>query len=280
MTPETADDWCATIPGLGRVAPGVWSVTGNRAVSFPDEGHADLERIEEDSYWFAHRNVVISSVVRRYSPQGRILDIGGGNGFVSVALRQAGMDSIVVEPGATGAAIASRRGVPVIRAAFEDLELAGDSVAAAGLFDVLEHIEDAHGALKHLHRVLAPQGMVYIAVPAHSLLWSAQDDYGGHFRRYTVGGLKKDLAAAGFSPLYGTYFFAALVPAVFAFRTIPSLLGRRRGDDSVRSAEEHRLPDNAVGRLIARSLSWEQDTIRQGGTVPIGTSCLVAARKV
>lgn len=280
MLPETTDEWCATIPGLEQIAPGMWSAADNRIVSFPDEAHADLERIEEGSYWFAHRNEVISTVVRRFTPGGRLLDIGGGNGFVSVALQRAGLDSIVVEPGATGAAVANRRGLPVVRAAFEDLQIADGSVAAAGLFDVLEHIEDAQGTLERLHRVLEPSGMLYIAVPAHNFLWSAQDDYSGHFRRYTVRGLERDLERAGFEALYGTYFFSALVPAVFAFRTIPSLLRQRRGDDSARAAEEHRLPGNAIGRLIKRSLSWEHETIRQGRTVPTGTSCLVAARKV
>ena len=145
-------------------------------------------------------------------------------------MRDSGLESIVIEPGETGAITANRRGLPVIHASFQALGLR-QSVSAAGMFDVSEHIEDAHGALRRLCRVLAPGGMVYIAVPAYSFLWSIQDDYGGHFRRYTVGRLKADLVAAGLQPLYGTYFFAALVPAVFTARTIPSLLGRRRGDD-------------------------------------------------
>ena len=279
MTTQTFDDWCANIPGLSRVAPGMWSGSDDRRVSFPDDGHADLEVIEEQSYWFAHRNAVITTVVSRFTQMGRILDIGGGNGFVSVALQRAGLESIVIEPGPTGAAVASRRGLPVIRAAFQDLDLPDGSVHAAGMFDVLEHIEDANGALKRLHRVIAPGGMVYIAVPAHSFLWSAQDDFGGHFRRYTVRRLQSDLGAAGFEPLYGTYFFAALVPAVFAFRTLPSLFGKRRGDDRERSAEEHRLPPTIAGRLVARSLAWERDVISRNGIVPTGTSCLVAARR-
>lgn len=274
------DAWCASIPGLTSSGVGMWGLAGDHAVSFPDEAHANLAMIEERSYWFAHRNQVIASVVGRYTPHGRIFDIGGGNGIVSVALREAGLESVVIEPGETGAAIARQRGLPVIRAPFQALELEDSTLPAAGMFDVLEHIEDADGALRGLHRVLMPGGMVYIAVPTYNFLWSVQDDYGGHFRRYTVPELKRDLAAAGLQPLYGTYFFAAFVPAVFAFRTVPGLLGRRRGDDTDRSAGEHALPDNMLGRGLERSLSWERDTIGKGHTVPFGTSCLVAARKI
>lgn len=274
------DAWCANIPGLTLSAHGMWSIAGDHAVSFPDEAHANLAAIEEHSYWFSHRNQIIASVVGRYTPHGRIFDIGGGNGIVSVALRETGLESVIIEPGQTGAEIARQRGVPVIRAPFEALELDDNTLPAAGMFDVLEHIEDAEGALRGLHRVLMPDGMIYIAVPAYNFLWSVQDDYAGHFRRYTLRGLKQDLAAAGFQPIYGTYFFAALVPAVFGFRTLTSLLGKRRGDDVDRSAEEHRLPANLAGRAVARSLSWELDIIARNGTVPAGTSCLVAARKV
>lgn len=280
MSDTSLDDWCADIPGLTQTAPGMWALAGEHEISFPEESHADLARIEEQSYWFSHRNAVIASVVGKYTPSGRIFDIGGGNGIVSLALRQAGLESIVIEPGQTGAAIASRRGLPVIQAPLQSLELRDGSLPAAGMFDVLEHIDDAQRALRGLHRMLAPGGMLYIAVPAYALLWSVQDNYAGHFRRYTVSRLRADLKAAGFEPVYGTYFFAALVPAVFAFRTIPGLLGQRRGDDVARSSDEHRLPDNLPGRWLARSLDWERKTIESGSTVPMGTSCLVAARRI
>jgi ubiquinone/menaquinone biosynthesis C-methylase UbiE len=280
MTVDLIDDWCAGIPGLSQTAPGMWSLDGRHVVSFPDGAHTDLAAIEDASYWFAHRNSVITSVIKRYTRSGPFLDIGGGNGFVSVALRAAGLESIVVEPGEAGAAIAHKRGNAVIQAPFQTLPLADGTIPAAGMFDVLEHIEDAKGALARLHRVMRKDGMLYIAVPAYNWLWSAQDTYGGHYRRYTVGGLKVDLEEAGFQPLYGTYFFAALVPAVLAFRTIPSLLKIRRGDDSARSSDEHRLPDTPLGRMLARSLARERASIDRGGVVRTGTSCLVAARKI
>lgn len=217
-------------------------------------------------------------MARRYPPEGTIFDIGGGNGYVSVGLVEAGFDSVVVEPGPEGAAVARARGLQVVRAPFEDLALPQESLPSAALFDVLEHIDDADSALAGLWRALKRGGTLYIAVPSYNFLWSSQDVYGGHFRRYTTFGLKDDLRRAGFSILFGTYFFACLVPGVFALRTVPSLLGRR-GDDAAHNAPEHSLPDGVIARLINRSLDWETRTIAKGGSIPFGTSCLVVARK-
>ena len=81
-------------------------------------------------------------VVERFRPQGTIVDIGGGNGFVAGKLVQAGFPTVVVEPGETGARNAARRGVTtVICATLEAAHFRAASVPAACVFDVLEHIE-------------------------------------------------------------------------------------------------------------------------------------------
>jgi hypothetical protein len=43
------------------------------------------------SFWFLHRNRCIVSLVRRFAPDGRFLDIGGGNGYVARGLVAAGI---------------------------------------------------------------------------------------------------------------------------------------------------------------------------------------------
>lgn len=281
VTQDEFDAWCRAAPGLERGADGQWAAaTDVGPVSFPDEAHADLATLEDGSYWFAHRNAVIASVVAQHPPAGPIFDVGGGNGFVSMGLNQAGYDSIVVEPGASGVAQARRRGLQTIRANFAALDAPPGSIAAVGLFDVLEHIEDAAATLAGIARSLRPGGMIYVAVPAYSLLWSIQDGYGGHFRRYTLGQLRQDLSQAGFETVFGTYFFSILVAPLFLFRTLPSALRLRRSEHAAKSgAEEHKLPAGSAGRLLMRSFAWEDQWIAAARSVPFGTSCIVAARK-
>ena len=66
--------------------------------------------IEKDSFWFNHRNDVISNFVKRYSSLETFVDIGGGNGFVSKRLQDEGIPTILLEPGKYGVLNAKNRG--------------------------------------------------------------------------------------------------------------------------------------------------------------------------
>ena len=142
--------WGAGISGLRKAADNFWELDTVADVSFPESGHSALVEIEQDSYWFNHRNDIIAAAVRQFPPDGPVFDIGGGNGYVSVGLKRAGFDCVVIEPGPAGAANAAARGFQVIRAPFQDLAVSDSTLAAAGMFDVLEHIEDDAAALAKL----------------------------------------------------------------------------------------------------------------------------------
>lgn len=64
-------------------------------------------------------------------------------------------------------------------------------------FDVLEHIQDDAAALAQWVSWLKPGGRLLLSVPAHMALWSAGDEWSGHFRRYERAGLAQLLRDAG-----------------------------------------------------------------------------------
>lgn len=279
---RTLDDlalWCARVPALEPAGPSHWRQSIETAISYPSEGLGALADIEARSYWFNHRNAVIGEVVRQFPPSGPIFDIGGGNGFVSLGLRQAGFPAVVVEPDPVGAATALARGLPVIEAAFQDIDLPLGSLPAVGMFDVLEHIEDDAGTLRRLHDALEPGGLLYVAVPALDWLWSDVDEHSGHFRRYTTKDLGRRLHTAGLTPLYSTYFFGVLIPAILLFRSLPRYVGRRIKLRDRQVEADHSLPRGAAGKLITASFSREIGRVESGGSLALGSSCLVVARK-
>jgi SAM-dependent methyltransferase len=273
------DQWCANIAELRKTGDGLWSLATLSTESFPSNGHTILADIEPHSYWFNHRNDVIAAAVIRFPPQGWIFDIGGGNGYVSFGLRKAGFECIVVEPGPVGAANAVARDIPTICAAFQNLELADSSIPAAGLFDVLEHIEDDAAALANLHRVIMPGGRVYLAVPAHRALWSEEDVFAGHFRRYTLSSLRCRLEQAGFSVEYETYFFSVLLVPVFLFRVLLAPFRSRTPANTERTAHDHTLPSGVVRTFFRHAFRRELAKIALGKSLGIGASCLIVARK-
>lgn len=70
-----------------------------------------------------------------------------------------------------------------------------DSVIAS---EVIEHIDDELKALKTIHSVLKPNGVLIVTVPAFNLLYSLLDKKIGHFRRYSKKSICKVLENAGF----------------------------------------------------------------------------------
>lgn len=269
--------WCEHVPGLVKTGARQWALSPTAAVSFPADAHTSLAGIEERSYWFKHRNDVIIAAVKQHPPNGIIFDVGGGNGFVSAGLHKAGFSCAVVEPGTIGAANAAARGLPVICAPFQDLHPANESMPAIGMFDVLEHIEDDIGVLSEIHRVLKPGGRFYVAVPSHNLLWSKEDADAGHFRRYTLHGLSKLLAKAGFVVDYKTYFFAILILPIFLIRALPARLGLQSSNRD--DGQDHAPPSGVIGYAFRHSFRRELAKISAGQASGIGASCLVAAHK-
>lgn len=266
----------ALAAGLSEHEPGLWVASGRAGVSYPSAATGECWEVEDESFWFRHRNHCIVALVKTLAPGGAILDVGGGNGVVADALSRAGFPTIVVEPSLEGARNARRRGLePVICATVDSAGIAGGSVSAIGLFDVLEHIENDVAFLRQMGALLRRDGRLYLTVPAYPLLWSAEDDYAGHHRRYTLGSLRAALRRSGFVVDYATYFFTFLPAAIIPFRTLPSLLGIRRHASVSR---EHKVGGAAMAALVERTLSFEASAIERGIPLPFGGSCLVAAR--
>jgi SAM-dependent methyltransferase len=271
-----AGDPRAVADRLEQGAEGIWFAAGSEPISYLEEGNAMCFELEEKSFWFAHRGRCVSALIHRLPPSGTIYDIGGGNGYMARVLLDAGFDTTLVEPGETGARNAVRRGIgTVICATLHSAGFRPGVMPAAALFDVVEHVPDDVCFLQEVCRCLQPGGRLYVTVPAHSWLWSHDDVTAGHFRRYTLRTLRRTMEAAGFAPLYASYFFSLLPLPLMAMRSIPSLFGRRA------------LPQQSYGKLHkprARGLTgavWaaELRRIENGKQIPIGSSCLLAAEK-
>jgi SAM-dependent methyltransferase len=191
----------------------------------------------------------------------------------------AGIACALLEPGIDGAVAARTRGAdPVICARLEDVGMAPGSVSAAGMFDVLEHIEDGGGALRQVRALLRPGGLLFLNVPAYRLLNSADDVAAGHYRRHTLRSLSRAAVRNGFRPKYGRYLFAPLPPVVLLLRTVPSLLGLRKPTDAQLQESEH-VPEGFTARVLDKLLDTEGQRIEAGGTIPFGTGCFAVCIK-
>lgn len=254
----------------------------HRNLSYPNEGHGLCLQIEEKSFWFRHRNKVISYLVKKFAPNEAFFDIGGGNGFVSLALQKEGIQTILIEPGVQGALNAKKRGLEnVICATFEDAGFKEGSLASVGLFDVLEHIEDDHTFLQDISNLQKSGSYIFITVPAYNWLWSDEDDFAGHFRRHTLRSISKLLENCGYEISFKTYLFAQLVLPIFLIRSIPYRLGFKRKPNNLETLQkEHATKSGFFSKLNKSYLNQELSLIKAGKRIAFGSSCLVVGKKI
>jgi SAM-dependent methyltransferase len=259
---------------------GIWRANVSRQISYPADHNAACLLIENDSFWFSHRNRCITTAVRRFPPDGFILDVGGGNGYVARGLMDAGYETVLLEPGADGAANAKRRRLlpTVINATLEEARIREGTIPNVGLFDVLEHIEDDRMFVAQLFDLVRPGGLLYLTVPALSWLWSMSDVDAMHYRRYTMRTLGSVLAGR-FDVLYSTYLFQRLLPVSFVVRTLPYAVGLARSKPASAYEADHAAGRQRLTDLFNRLLAVEVPVIAAGNSLRIGSSLLVVARR-
>ncbi len=261
---------------------GIWYASDTEDLSYPQQGHDACYAVEDSSFWFNHRNRCIASIVKSFPPvdDGTIFDIGGGNGFVSQGLADAGFQVALVEPGPRGARHARQRGLRnVICATTTTAKFKPRSLAAVGLFDVIEHIEDDHAFLGSVFELISQGGYLYATVPAYSFLWSEEDVNAGHYRRYSRASISNVLESAGFEIEFASYIFRPLPLPIFILRTLPFRLGMSRGKKGPNDlSRDHATKPGLVKRTLLAVLESEITNLNNRTPMAFGGSCLIVSR--
>jgi len=138
--------------------------------------------------------------IGQYGLHGPFLEIGCGRGDVSAHLAQKGWQGTAIDFSDAAVAEAASRlaafpQITVRKQALDNVQGAFDCII---MWDVLEHIDDDRGALRTVERLLRPGGQLLLAVPSNPREWRWDDDFYGHFRRYTVVDMTEKLTQAGF----------------------------------------------------------------------------------
>ncbi len=130
----------------------------------------------------------------------------------------------------------------------------GKTVDTALLMDVLEHTPDDVAVLRETADHVEERGHVFITVPAFSWMFSAHDRFLGHYRRYTLNGLRSLIRACGDLEIVEShYFYAGIFPVAALWRLARKSRGARVCSDMVE------LPAwlNTLLRAISRAeLRW------------------------
>jgi len=256
---------------------GVWySRSHHSGISFPTESFGECASLEQNSFWFSHRNDIIGRVIERLGNDFPIWDVGAGNGAVSAFLKSKAFETVSVEPSPLGAVNCAKMGVGIVACSFlEDLHLPSKSIKFIGSFDVIEHLSEPSLLLNEFQRILAPGGLVIVTVPAYQWLWSQTDSYAGHFSRFDKSSLTELFERSGFTEKYSTYFFSPLVLPVWLMRVVHDKLFRKSDKKVLLRSVSHLsgLKSKTVDKVLTTILKCEQ-TFLSKSAIPFGTSLL------
>jgi SAM-dependent methyltransferase len=141
--------------------------------------------LEETYWWFVGRRAILERVLRRFGKHGRVaVDVGCGSGR-NLQLLSSYADFVIgLDRSSTALELAASHGLAAARADGRAVPLASSSVDLLSSLDVLEHLDEDQLALEEFHRVLRPDGLLLLTVPAYRFLWSEHDEALMHRRRY------------------------------------------------------------------------------------------------
>jgi 2-polyprenyl-3-methyl-5-hydroxy-6-metoxy-1,4-benzoquinol methylase len=177
-------------------------------------------------WYYRAKAAALRAMVGGLRPQ-RLLDVGAGSGFFSRHLLSQGAQSaLCVDIGYERDRDESEAGKPVLYR--RDCDQTDCDLVL--MMDVLEHVDDDAGLVRH-YASKVPSGAHFLAtVPAFRFLWSGHDVFLEHKRRYTLAEIEQTMRAAGLEVVKGAYYFGLVFPLATAVRLAT------RGDVEPRSS--------------------------------------------
>jgi len=142
----------------------------------------------------------MDELIGRYGLEGPFLDAGCGQGDVALHLAKRGWQGLAADfsPEAVRAAACNLAGYPVQTRSGDLMELSGKFHTIVNC-TVIEHVKDDAALLRQFRSCLPDGGWLLLSMPTNpEKEWRWDDDYYGHYRRYTTAGLHKLLHEAGF----------------------------------------------------------------------------------
>ncbi|MEM7724242.1 MAG: class I SAM-dependent methyltransferase [Pseudomonadota bacterium] len=236
-----------------------------------------LAQKQATHWWYRVRRNILESLLEDHRATSdepcSIIEIGAGAGSNVPVLKQFGTVTAVEMHDASRTHLERLYpDVSVGSAALPDSGVFRDAqYDVVVMFDVLEHVEQEHDALKVVKDHVKPKGRLLLTVPAYQWLWTSHDERMHHFRRYNRQMLRASLEDAGWTVERIGYFNTYLFPLAVLARLKDKVVGASVSTGS-------RVPNSTVNRLFYRVFQSELPRIRRGG-FPFGLSVFAMATR-
>jgi len=166
-------------------------------------------------WYYRSKAAALRRVVAGVHPQ-RLLDVGAGSGFFSRHLleKTAARSALCVDIGYERERDDQVGAKPVLYR--RDCVMTDCDLVL--MMDVLEHVDDDRGLVRH-YAAKVPSGAHFlVTVPAFRFLWSGHDVFLEHKRRYRLSEIESALRDAGLAIVKGAYYFGFVFPLAASVR--------------------------------------------------------------
>ncbi|MBP6770036.1 MAG: class I SAM-dependent methyltransferase [Reyranella sp.] len=168
------------------------------------------------SHWYYRsKAAALRRAVGSFAPK-RLLDVGAGSGFFSRHLleRTQAESALCVDIGYAADRDDRVAGKPVLYRR----DTGPTDCDLVLMMDVLEHVDDDRGLVRHYADKVPGGAHFLVTVPAFEFLWSGHDVFLEHKRRYTLPEIETAMRDAGLEIVRGSYYFGLVFPLAAAVR--------------------------------------------------------------
>ena len=238
----------------------------------PNE-YATMFRVEETHWWYKALHRLVFQALEAELPDWRekeILDAGCGTGAILTRLGSP-EKNVGIDLAPEAVEFCRKRGLANVRQGdINALPFNDSSFDAVISSSVIYHdwVPDVGRALQEMKRVLRPNGVLIINVPAFRFLHSAHDDAVMTARRFRKAEIRTLLSEQGFAIRRLTYWTTFLFPLAILARTLG---GSKMGRD-------FESTDSWSQRLLGQVMALELRLLRKV-SLPFGVALLAVARK-
>ncbi len=276
IAPHLTRDWQVCLDEyLKRFNWNLWDLnTSGMDRSF----YKNYFKIEKEHWLMKIRRTIVQDSLDRYLGKApkhtKLLDFGCGSGIFVEELEKAGFDAHGVDISDEAVRFGALQGIKNLSTIdSHKINFPDNTFDVVLSMDVLEHLEDEEWALKEIERILKPNGIFVVMVPAYMFLWGVQDEVAHHYRRYTKGTLLKVVnGTTKLKTIRSTYFNTFLFAPIAVVRLL-SRLFKIKGRES-----DFDLNSPMLNKILFSIFNFER-TILKKINYPFGVSILALFKK-
>lgn len=230
---------------------------------------------EKEHFFYVSTHRLVYLLIKKWlkTEEPKILDAGCGTGGLMDILSGFGATR-GIDFSSEAVKFAKARGHKVYEASVEKIPFRDNTFDLVTSIDVIYHkaVKNDVRALSEFARVLKPNGVLILRVPANKFLMSAHDRHVHTARRYSMTELKEKLSKSGFkleriSYVHSPLFLVSVIRVLFE-----KLFGSVKGSGVQKVGK-------ITNRLIILLLDLEGLLIRLGVTLPFGQGLIAVCKK-